>query len=166
MNKNYNRLLEKAKSLADIFELVKSSVWENMGMTRGGLMLGLADLGNMPEGFFGAFFSVGSNIIVMNITPLKRIRETQPELYKPYAFHVLLHEYLHTLGYMDEHFVRRQAYEISKGVFGESHLVTQIAEDTRRFFPSLVYPNLAWQPSDLDIELVEGFDRSSIGYIA
>jgi len=27
-------------------------------------MLGLANLGNHPEGFFGAFYPVGSNVIV------------------------------------------------------------------------------------------------------
>ncbi|KPQ42420.1 MAG: hypothetical protein MPEBLZ_03049, partial [Candidatus Methanoperedens nitroreducens] len=51
-------------------------------------MLGLANLGNHPEGFFGGFYPVGSNVIVMNKIPLERIKETRLELYKPYAFHV------------------------------------------------------------------------------
>jgi len=163
---NFNKLLDNAVTLADIFEVVKSAVVKSMGRSRGGLMLGLSDLGNHPQGFFGAFFPVGTNIIVMNKVPLQRIKDTQPELFKPYAFHVLLHEYLHTLGYLDENQVRRMVYEISDELFGQRHPATRIAKDTRRFFPNLVYPDLAWQPEGLDIELVEDFDRSSASYIS
>lgn len=163
---NFKRLLDNAETLADIFEVVKQAVVKSMGRSRGGLMLGLSDLGNHPQGFLGAFFPVGSNIIVMNRVPLHRIKETQPKLYKPYAFHVLLHEYLHTLGYLDENVVSSKVKEISLELFGEGHLTTRIAVDTRRFFPSLVYPDLAWQPENLHIELVEDFDRSSVNYIS
>lgn len=160
----FKTLLENTKTLADIFEVVKVAVVKSMGRSRGGLMLGLSDLGNHPQGFFGAFFPVGSNIIVMNKVPLQRIKETQPDLYKPYAFHVLLHEYLHSLGYLDEGTVRSRVYQISSQLLGKDHPASQIARDTRQFFPNLVYPNLAWQPEDLNIELVEDFDRSSASY--
>jgi hypothetical protein len=163
---DFKKLLNNAETLADIFEVVKNAVVKSMGRSRGGLMLGLSDLGNHPQGFFGAFFPVGTNIIVMNKVPLQRIKDTQPKLYKPYAFHVLLHEYLHTLGYLDENVVRRKVYQISAELFGTEHPTSQIAKDTRRFFPNLVYPNLAWQPEDLQIELVEDFDRSSVNYIS
>jgi len=89
------------KELPDIFEVVKAAVWECQRKSRGGLMLGLPILG-ITRRIFGAFYPVGSNVIVMNKIPLERIKETRLELYKPYAFHVLLHEYLHTLGYMSE----------------------------------------------------------------
>ena len=162
---DFKKFLENANTLADIFEVVKSAVVKSMGRSRGGLMLGLSDLGNHPQGFFGAFFPVGTNIIVMNKVPLQRIKDTQPKLYRPYAFHVLLHEYLHTLGFLDENTVRRMVYDISIELFGVKHSTTQIAKDTRRFFPNLVYPDMAWQPEDLQIELVEDFDRSSVNYI-
>ncbi|UCH88799.1 MAG: hypothetical protein JSV49_11240 [Thermoplasmata archaeon] len=163
---DFPKFLENAKSLADIFEVVKSAVVKSMGRSRGGLMLGLSDLGNHPQGFFGAFFPVGTNIIVMNKIPLLRIKETQPELYKPYAFHVLLHEYLHTLGYLDESVVRKMVYDISVELFGKTHLTSRIAANTSRFFPNLVYPNITWQPEELSIELVDDFDRSSVNYIS
>jgi hypothetical protein len=102
----------------------------------------------------------------MNKVPLNRIKETQPTLFKPYAFHVLLHEYLHSLGFLDEGVVRRMVIEISIELFGEDHPTTKIAKDTRKFFPHLVYPDMAWQPEDLQIELVEDFDRSSVNYIS
>jgi len=145
---NFHTRLENAKTLADIFEVVKASVWESQRKSRAGLMLGLANLGNHPQGFFGAFYPVGSNVIVMNKIPLERIKETRPELYKPYIFHVLLHEYMHTLGYLSESGVRVMVLEITRSVFGEEHLATRIAADTTHFFKNLVYPNAAWQPGD------------------
>ncbi len=163
---NFDTRLENAKTLADIFEVVKSAVWESRRKSRAGLMLGLANLGNHPQGFFGAFYPVGTNVIVMNKIPLERIKETKPELYKPYIFHILLHEYLHTLGYLDESGVRRMVLEITREVFGEEHLATKIAVDTAHFFKNLVYPNAAWQPDDMNLELVGGFDRGSTSYIA
>ncbi len=164
--KNFHARLENARTLADIFEIVKSAVWESRRKSRGGIMLGLANLGNHPQGFFGAFYPVGSNVIVMNKIPLQRIMETRKELYKPYIFHVLLHEYLHTLGYLSEDGVRKMVFEITKDAFGEEHLATRIAADTTHFFKNLVYPDAAWQPDDMRLELVEGFDRESASYIA
>ena len=163
--KDFNTRFETAKNLPDIFELVKAAVWDCQRKSRGGLMLGLANLGNQPEGFFGAFYPVGSNVIVMNKIPLERIKETRLELYKPYAFHVLLHEYLHTLGYMDESGVRQMAHKITKEVFGEEHLATKIAANTAHFFHNLVYPGATWQPDEMKMELVCGFDRGSASYI-
>ncbi len=161
----FGEALEAAESLTEIFEIVKRVVQENLGLLRAGLMLGLADLGNHPAGFVGAFYPVASNVIVMNKIPLKRIQDTNPELYKPYTFNVLLHEYLHTLGYLDERSVRRNVLELSRKAFGEEHLTTQIAQDYSTFFPNLVYPEVAWQPRELYLELVSDFDESSARYI-
>lgn len=163
---NFPESLDRARGLPDIFELVKRAVEDGIHRQRGGLMLALADLGNHPRGFIGAFFPLASNVIVMNKVPLLRIEDTNPELYRHYAFHVLLHEYLHAIGYVDEITCRTKAYAISLGLFGKDHLVTQIAADFTKFFPNLVYPDAAWQPSELKIELVEGFDRGNTGYIA
>lgn len=159
---SFDSELSSAKDLADIFELVKVIVRKTIGKERPGLMLGLANLGGGPHGFVGAFFPIATNIIVMNSLPLKRIRETDPALYKPYVFHILLHEYLHTLGVIDEVATRRMAYEISAKTFGKEHPVTQFAVDLSRFVPKLVYPVYGWQPQeDYQLELVKGFDRSS-----
>src|SRR5660398_29366 len=76
MDEQLIRLFEKAETLSDIFEVVKATVEKTTGKSRGGIMLGLANLGNQPNGFFGAFYPVGSNIIVMNNVPLQRIKET------------------------------------------------------------------------------------------
>ena len=161
---NFHVRLENTKTLADIFEVVKAAVWESRKTSRGGLMLGLANLGNHPQGFLGAFYPVGTNVIVMNKIPLERIKETRPELYKPYIFHILLHEYMHTLGYLSESGAREMVLEITRKIFGEEHLATRIAVDTQHFFKNLVYPDAAWLPDDMRMELVSGFDRESASY--
>jgi len=163
---NFPDALDRATSLPDVFEIVKLAAEQHVGRTRGGLMLALADLGNHPRGFLGAFYVIASNVIVMNKVPLVRIRDTQPHLYNHYAFHVLLHEYLHALGYVDEARCRQLVYDLSHTLFGEDHAVAQIARDVTRFFPNLVYPDAAWQPADLKLELVANFDRGNTGYIA
>jgi hypothetical protein len=161
-NQVSDKELESAKNLADIFELVKTTVRKATGQERAGLMLGLANLGGGPEGFVGAFYPVATNIIVMNSLPLKRIKETDPALYKPYVFHILLHEYLHTLGIIDEAAARQKAYEISEATFGREHPVTQFAADLSKFIPKLVYPVYGWRPpQEYQLELVRGFDRSA-----
>ena len=157
-------MLDRASTLPDVFEVVKLAASQHLGRTRGGLMLALADLGNYPNGWFGAFYVVASNVIVMNKVPLVRIRETNPELYRHYAFYVLLHEYLHALGFVDELACREQARRIAETLFGPEHLVTQVATDFSRFFPSLVFPDAAWQPQELSLEFVPGFDRGSASY--
>lgn len=163
---DFKTRLENAKTLADIFEVVKAIVLKSMGKSRGGLMLGMANLGNHPQGFLGGFFTVGSNVIVLNKIPLQRITETRPELYKPYAFHVLLHEYIHSLGYLDESMVRSKVYQITREALGEEHLATQIAAGTDNFMKDLIYPDMAWKPDDMGLELEKDFDRSSVSYIA
>lgn len=158
-----NKLKESA-SIPDIFENVKEIVWKNIGRSRAGLDLGLIELGNAPQGFLGAYYVSGSNIIVMNETPLKRIQDTNPNLLTPYIFSVLLHEYLHSLGIFDEEKVRRLTCEISAEIFGEENVITQISKDMRKFFPNFVYPKGAPQ-IDGPVKLVKDFDRSSIRYI-
>ena len=163
---DYLSRLEEAKSMPDIFELVKSLVLKSMGKSRGGLMLGLANLGNNPQTFLGGFFATGSNVIVLNRIPLQRIKETRPEIFKPYVFHVLLHEYIHSLGFLDEAEVRSRVLALSREALGEKHLATMMAEDYGGFISYLAYPDVAWRGEDKKMELVEGFDRSSASYIA
>lgn len=159
---SYSAQLEGARDLPDIFELVKTAVRRTTGLERSGLMLGMANLGGGADGLVGAFHPLTTNIIVMNSLPLRRIEETDPALYKPYVFHILLHEYLHTLGVIDEGATRRMTLEVSEKTFGKDHPATQLAADLSRFMPKLVYPIFGWRPhGELKVELVKGFDRSA-----
>ena len=165
MNDIVAKRLERAKDLPEIFELVKDTVRATLGISRGGLMLGLADLGGGKEQWIGGLYPVATNVIVMNRRPLNIIKVTKPELYKSYVYHVLLHEYIHSLGVMDEGETRRKAYEVSKASFGRGHIATAIAEDLSKVLPFVTYPGQMPMPENADMELVKNFDYSSASYI-
>jgi hypothetical protein len=56
--------------------------------------------------------------------------------------------------------------EVSRKIFGKNHVVTEMANDFKKFFPNIVFHNLGWEaPENLRIELVENFDNSNVGYI-
>lgn len=166
INVSIGKKLENSKNIPDVFEVVKEAVRKTTNAERAGLMLGLAEMGGTDGYWIGAFYPVGSNMIVMNKTPLRRINETNPYLFKDYCFHVLLHEYLHSLGILDEEETRRTTYQISKMTFGDKHVVTQMAENIGKFIPYVTYPNNYWiPPEEMNIELVDGFDKSSVTYI-
>ena len=163
---DYLKKIEKAKSFADIFEIVQKLVMESLGSEQAGLMVGVSDLGNFENGFIGAFYSPNSNMIVINKRPLARIIQTNPMLYNYYVFHVMLHEYVHAVGYYDEIEARTLVHEISKSYFGKNHLLTELAADISRFFPNLSYPGAGYtEPDDINIEFVKGIDRKNINYI-
>jgi hypothetical protein len=152
------------ESFIDTFELVKDAVRKNEGRSRAGLMLGLQELGASQNGFIGAYYQVASNIIILNTTPIRRIIETKPKLLEPYGFHVLLHEYIHSLGFLDEETTEKKTYEITKKYFGKNHIATALSEDINKFLPNLIYPIQGWEPTQglPEIKLVKGFDRSCI----
>lgn len=119
--------LEQTKSFQEIFEIVKKAVKRILGKERAGLMLILADL---PVRI-GAFHGLGSNAIVMNrrlLEIVKRENKTELEI-NSYIFMILLHEYLHSLGCVDEQVTKRLVYDISIELFGENHPATRIANE-------------------------------------
>ena len=153
------------ENLIAIFEEVKETVWKAEGRSRAGLMLGLQDIAASGQGFIGGYFPMGSNIIIINIAPIRQILNTEHrDLLRPYVFHVLLHEYIHACGFFDENVVRQKTYEISKMMFGEDHLITQFSADIQKLLPQLLSPTQAWACPDgmHAIELVPGFDTSNI----
>jgi hypothetical protein len=164
MNKTFEKKLRESNSIADIFEIVKEIVWKILKKSRAGLELGLTELGNSTQGLIGAYYVSGSNIIIMNETPLKRIQETNPKLLVPYIFSTLLHEYLHSFGYFNEELVRRLTYDICCKIFGDNNVITEISKDMSKFFPNLIYPE-GMPKTDAPIKLVKDFDRSNIRYI-
>lgn len=163
---DFEKELEKAKTFSDIFEIVKEITRHYLGMEQAGLMVGISDLGVFDRGFIGAFYSLNSNMIIINKKPLARILQTSPSLYNYYLFHVLLHEYVHSIGSYDESMTRQLAYEMSGHYFGANHLVAQLASNMEKFMPSLTYPSHGFQPpQDINIEFVRGIDRKNTNYI-
>lgn len=160
--------LEGSENFGDVFETVKKSVKECLGKERAGLMLVLADL---PIGL-GAFHGVGTNSIVMNRTLLDRIVKGGHSRVQvnSFVYSILLHEYLHSLGVIDEPEVRKLVREISLKTFGKDHPATRIAESS----PWAMLPG-SWseeghvaiesEQSRRGMELVKDFDRSHSSYI-
>lgn len=162
---DYEKRLEKARKFADIFEVVKDMVMEFLGTEQAGLLVGLSDLGAFDRGFVGAFYAPDANTIIINKRPLNRLLNTNPGLFNFYLFHVMLHEYLHSLGLYDEAQTRTLVQEISRHYFGDSHAVTQLSTNMERFMPNLIYPHGNEIPEDISIDFVEGIDRKNTGYI-
>ena len=160
--------LDLSESLADIFELVKESVKRFLGQHRAGLMLGLANLGMRRGSFVGAFHPLGSNIIVMNKAPFDvALRTTDKKVFNAYCYHLLLHEYLHALGYVSEEEVRDLVHRVCSLALGKDNPATVMAERGLAFyFPKVTYFSQNTRiPKDIQIELIKDFDKSSVGYI-
>ena len=164
---DYEQKLLKAKTFADIFDIVKSIISDFLGVDQAGLLVGLSDLGSYSNSFVGAFYSLNANTIIINKRPLSKIKQTSPELYNPYLFHVILHEYIHSLGVYDELQVRQLVLELSKHFFGETHIATEIASNLEKFLPNLIYPSGEFESSvqDMGIEFLPGIDRKNTNYI-
>ncbi|MBI2134598.1 hypothetical protein HYU09_01280 [Candidatus Woesearchaeota archaeon] len=161
----YKTSLQKANDFSDIFQIVKKIVQDYLGKDQAGLLVGLSDLGVYGHAFLGAFYSMDANTIVINKRPLNNIKQKNPGLYNPYLFHVMLHEYMHSIGIFDEPEVRMLAYEITKKYFGKNHLATQMALDLEKFLPKLVLGTEFKTPEDMSIEFISGIDRDNTGYI-
>lgn len=160
---DFDERLERAETIAEIFEIIKDAVRETLNRERAGLMLGLSDMGIMRNGFIGAYHPVGSNVIVMNRTILERIAKADPAFVKPYTFHILLHEYLHTIGILDEARTRLLTYEISSQAFGEDHMVTRLSKDLENLLPKVLGHDrgVPKQPDPSVVTLVDGFEKDT-----
>ena len=155
--------LDQCRDFGDVFELVKKSAERSLGRRRAGLMLYLAKL---PT-HIGAFHTMGTNGIVMNRTTLDMITHSARSLREinSYVYSILLHEYLHALGYVEEREVRKLVYDVSLESFGPEHPATQIASKG----PSAVLPGPVYDDSPNkapDFEVIPDLERSSQRYIS
>ncbi len=154
--------LNECPDFSCIFQLVKTAVEITMDKRRVGLMLGLTDLPN----YVGALHQLGSNFIIMNKRLLKKvIRSGNKKLINAYIFHVLLHEYIHSLGYMNEQEVQILTHAISEKVLGPDHSATKIA----RYGIGSVFSNISrlehYQSKRIkDIEIIKDFETDNLNY--
>jgi len=156
---------EKVKKLVDFneaFELVKSVVLQKFGMHRAGLSLIL----QMMPSNLGAYHMLGSNAIVMNsylLAAVKKIAGSTEE-YNSYMFMVLAHEYLHSLGIVEENTVRQMTFQLCSWMLGTEHAATRMAKED----PSTLYPELRTMMQSQfsrDFHVVSNFDKSNQTYI-
>lgn len=163
MNRSANRrVLAHARDFDTIFEMVKTATEESLGRHRAGLTLVLGDIPNSV----GAYHQMGSNTIVMNRNLLRIVRKLSKSRYRvnSYIFMILLHEYLHTLGYTSDRQVRRLGLEVAEAFFGPRHPAADMAvKPLDQFFPDLAKYS-AFRDKGL-YESVAKFDRSSTTYI-
>jgi len=156
------KALALSKDFNEVFELVKRSVENTLHEHRAGLTLVLADL---PTSI-GAYHVVGSNVIVMNRILLGAVTASVKSIEEVnyYVYMVLMHEYLHSLGHLDEADVRRLSQGIARENLGPDHPVTKlIGGDLWRVYPQI--RNLGQGGVGQDFEVVLDFDSSSMPYI-
>jgi hypothetical protein len=156
------RRLSAARNFDEIFALVKEATERTLGIHRAGLSLVLGDIPNSV----GAYHQMGSNAIVMNRNLLKVVRRVSNSRARTnsYVFMILLHEYLHTLGYGDDGQVRRLGRQVADGFFGVRHPAADMAvKPLDQFFPDL--PKYVGFRDKGMYETVPKFDSSSTPYI-
>jgi hypothetical protein len=157
------RRLAASETYDETFELVKRAAERKLGLHRAGLTLVLGDLTNNV----GAYHELGSNAIVMNRNLLKIVwRLTKSKkMRNSYLFMILLHEYLHSLGYTDDHQVRELGRKITSEFLGEGHIAAEMATRPLDYF----FPDVSRYTAFRDggtFETVRKFDSSSTSYIA
>ncbi|MFX1379423.1 MAG: hypothetical protein ACFFA4_10055 [Promethearchaeota archaeon] len=157
------------KEMPKIFQKVKKDVKVVYGRHRAGLSLGLVEMGMYRGGFIGGMhFNPGTDI-VMNKTPLEIILEEQPyEIVWAYTYHILLHEYIHSLGILNEQLCRTITLRISEKVFKETdHPAIILAKNgIGAYFPNmpLIYAPPDLNPDGIPIEYIHNFDLDSYDY--
>jgi hypothetical protein len=154
--------LSTSQGFDEVFELVKRAVDAVLGIHRAGLSLVLGDIPNSV----GAYHEMGSNAIVMNRNLVKVVWRSTPSRPRrnAYTFMILLHEYLHTLGFTDDGQVRKLSKEISDAFLGPGHVVGEMAvKPLDAFFPKL--GTYSMFRDNMQFETVRKFDSSSTPYI-
>lgn len=120
-----------------LFNLVRDIIDFKMHKKRTHILLGLLELGFNRGGFIGGLHLGGTNEIFLNKSALKVMeKESKPEYYKAYVFILLLHEYIHSVGVMNELRTRKLTRVIATEIFGTTHPVSKLAiEGIQKYFP-------------------------------
>ncbi|MBI3858796.1 MAG: hypothetical protein HY296_00935 [Thaumarchaeota archaeon] len=157
------RALASAKEFDAIFKMVKAAVEGSLGEHRAGLTLVLGDIPNNV----GAYHEMGSNAIVMNRNVLRVVERLSKSRSRrnSYVFMILLHEYLHSLGYTDDRKVRTLGKNIASEYLGGRHIAGEMAvKPLDSFFPG--FGRYSSFRDNREYETVRRFDSSSTPYIA
>ncbi|MFQ5758764.1 MAG: hypothetical protein ACE5IF_03725 [Candidatus Bathyarchaeia archaeon] len=160
---DYRSRLDNAEGYGEVWEIVKDTVKNSLGKFRAGMMLFLDDL---PVRL-GAYHPLGTNNIVLNRTLVHIVEATTKSgrLINAFVYVLLLHEYLHALGYLRESKVRPLVYQISRESFGEDHVVSRLAEAG----PWSLLKDIPLDAIDVPkqvMEIVKDFEKADQRYIA
>jgi len=121
----FSESLDKAKSYAEVWQIVQQTAEYALCKRRNSMMLFLDDL---PLGL-GAYYPVGTNNIVLNrsLVDVVESQFSDKPTVNALIYNLLLHEYLHALGDMSEVGVRRDVVAVAQKSFGEAHIATVLA---------------------------------------
>ena len=152
-----------------IFDKVKKDVRKIYRRHRAGLNLGIIKMGMYRGGFIGGMHFHPGTDILMNKTPLEIIlREQSYEIVWAYTYHILLHEYIHSLGVLDEQQCRIITLRISEKIFkDQGHPAIILARHgIGTYFPNLplIYAPPDLKPEGNPIEYIYNFDHESYDY--
>lgn len=160
---DYRHKLDKAAGFGEVYEIVKETVRHSLGKHRVGMMLYLNDLPLQV----GAYHPVGTNSIVMNRALLRIVEATvsSKQLVNAFVYTILLHEYLHSLGYLQEETVGTLVQEVSVDCFGEDYPASRLA----RMGPWSLLRGVPLNDTEAPqrvMEIVKDFERSNQSYIS
>ncbi len=160
--KEFRVRLAEAKSLSDVYEIVKDTVKRSLDRYRVGLMVYLDDLPLQ----LGAYHPLGSNAIIVKGALLQIVESTAKSrnVINAFIYTILLHEYLHSLGYVEEYSVRPLVYKISNESFGENHVASHLA----RLGPWSILKGLPLDEIEAPkrvVEIVKDLERENQRYI-
>jgi hypothetical protein len=158
----YRLRLDAAKGYSEIWELVKDTVKTTLGEHRVGMMLFLDDLPMQ----LGAYHQVGTNNIVLNrrLVQIVEASTKSQRLVNAFIYILLLHEYLHALGYVRETEARLLVYRVSRRAFGEDHIVSRLARTSPWVLLKNIPISLVEGPKRI-MEIVKDFERTNQKYI-
>ena len=132
------RTLDGPADYDAVFRVVRGAVRQVLGIERPGLGLGLSDL--PPQ--LGAYWQVTGNLIIVNeglVNAMRAHARSSTEL-NSFLYVILAHEYLHSLGYLDERSVREVTARVTRTAFGPDHPATRMAEGNLwQLYPFLAY---------------------------
>lgn len=158
----FSNALDTQLDFDKVFSIVKRTVKLITGKSRSGIGLALS---NLPAGL-GAFWQIGGNYIVMNeilLDAMKQITRSTRE-FNSFVYVILAHEYLHSVGYIDESEARNMTSLVAKSIFGEGHPATVMSSgDLWRQYPVLL--SLGGGDGSI-LKIVSKFDMDSTSYIA
>jgi hypothetical protein len=159
----YQVRLDHAKGFGEVYKIVKDTVKQSLSEYRVGMMLYLDDL---PI-YLGAYHSVGTNNIVLNRSLLNIIEASTQSMQTVNAFvyTILLHEYLHALGYLRETEVTQLIQKITEESFGETHITTELSRNGPWSILKDVPINMFETPKR-SRKVVKNFDKPDARYIA
>jgi hypothetical protein len=155
--------LDNAHDFSEVYDVVKDTVKQYLRKYRVGMMLYLDDLPLQV----GAYHPVGTNSIIMNRALLNLVESatTSRQTVNAFVYSILLHEYLHALGYLPEETVRPMVYEVSEASFGEEHIATRLAKAGPWSVLQGVPLDRIEAPKRV-MEIVKNFEKTNQSYIS